>query len=325
MRASLKLMRRAAHELEDARAGVLEGDIQVGQDFAVRHQRDDAVHVRIGIDVVQPHPHAERAQRLAQGLQVAAQQLPFPGVVLVVQVGAVGAGVLRDHQQLLHAGRDQALGLAHDLAELAAGQLAAHRGDDAEAALVVAALGNLQVRVMPRRQLDALRRHQVQERVVRRRQVLVHRRHHLLVALRPCGLQHLRVLRADEIGFGRAQAAGDDDLAVLRHRLADGVQRFMDGGIDEAAGVHHHEVGVLVGRRDLVTLDLELGQDALGIHQRLGTAEADEADLGRARGRVAGNRGGHDSHTANEAAYSTRRPGAVQKTSSHGLGLAGRA
>ena len=46
--------------------GVLEGDVEVGQDLAFRHQRDDAVDVRIGIDVVQAHPGAELAQRLAQ-------------------------------------------------------------------------------------------------------------------------------------------------------------------------------------------------------------------------------------------------------------------
>ncbi len=45
-----------------------------------------------------------------------------------------------------------------------------------------------------------------------------------------------------------AEAAGDDDLAVLGERLADGVERFGHGRVDEAAGVDDDEVGAVVGR-----------------------------------------------------------------------------
>ncbi|MEY2720674.1 MAG: hypothetical protein RL597_119, partial [Pseudomonadota bacterium] len=77
-----------------------------------------------------------------------------------------------------------------------------------------------------------------------------------------------------------AEAAGDDHAAVLLQRLADGVQRFVDGRIDEAAGVDHHEVrGAVVGR-DHVALGAQAGEDALGVDERLGAAEADESDLG---------------------------------------------
>jgi hypothetical protein len=48
--------------------------------------------------------------------------------------------------------------------------------------------------------------------------------------------------------------------------------------VDEAAGVDDDEVGALVGRRDLVALGAQLGEDALGVDQRLRAAEADEAD-----------------------------------------------
>ena len=44
-----------------------------------------------------------------------------------------------------------------------------------------------------------------------------------------------------------AEAAGDDDLAVLGERLADRVERFGDRGVDEAAGVDDHQVGAGVG------------------------------------------------------------------------------
>jgi hypothetical protein len=72
-------------------------------------------------------------------------------------------------------------------------QVAAQRRDDAEGAAVVAAFGNLQVGVVPRRQLDALRRHQVDEGVVRLGQVLVHLLHDLLGGVRAGDGEHLRV------------------------------------------------------------------------------------------------------------------------------------
>jgi len=69
-----------------------------------------------------------------------------------------------------------------------------------------------------------------------------------------------------------AEAAGDDDFAVLRERLADGVERFLDRGVDEAAGVDDDEVGVIVARRGRIALGAKLREDALGIDERLRTA-----------------------------------------------------
>ncbi len=96
---------------------------------------------------------------------------------LVFHVDAVGAGVLRDDQQFLDARLGQLFRLAQHVGGRARDQIAAQRRDDAEGAAVVAALGNLQIGVVARRQLDALRRQQVEERIVRRRRGLVHRRH----------------------------------------------------------------------------------------------------------------------------------------------------
>ena len=84
---------------------------------------------------------------------------------------------------------------------------------------------------------------------------------------------------ADRLRAG-AQAAGDDNPAVLRQCLADRIQRFVDGIVDEAAGVHHDEIGFLVGAGHGIALGAQLGQDALGIDQCLRAAEADEADPG---------------------------------------------
>ena len=89
---------------------------------------------------------------------------------------------------------------------------------------------------------------QIDERLVLRRQVLVHRGHHFFVALRAGDLQHLRVPIENLLRL-RAQAAGDDHLAVLGERLADGIQRFVHRRIDEAAGIDHHQIGRAVARR----------------------------------------------------------------------------
>ena len=59
--------------------------------------------------------------------------------------------------------------------------------------------------------------------------------HHGFVLMRPGDGQHARVAFMDPRRFG-AETAGDDDLAVLRQRLANGVQRFLPRAVDEAAG-----------------------------------------------------------------------------------------
>ena len=60
----LLLVRWPAHGFEHLGRGVLKGNVEVGQDLAFRHQRQHGVHMRVGVDVVQPHPGAKRAQRL---------------------------------------------------------------------------------------------------------------------------------------------------------------------------------------------------------------------------------------------------------------------
>ena len=65
---------------------------------------------------------------------------------------------------------DQPLGLAQHIVGRPRDQIAAQLRNDAEGAAVVAAFGNLQIGIVPRRQLDALRRHQVEMRIVQRRQ-----------------------------------------------------------------------------------------------------------------------------------------------------------
>ncbi len=70
----------------------------------------------------------------------------------------------------------------------------------------------------------------------------MHRRDHLFVALRTGDLEHLRMPIENFLRLG-SQATGDDDFAVLGQRFADRVQRLVHRGIDETAGIDHHQIG----------------------------------------------------------------------------------
>ena len=85
------------------------------------------------------------------------------------------------------------------------------------------------------------------------------------------------MLFADHVGLG-AEAAGDDDAAVFRQRVADGVERLVARRIQEAAGVDDDQVGAVMLARDLVAFGAQPRDDALGIDERLRASEADETD-----------------------------------------------
>ncbi|MND62926.1 hypothetical protein D3C80_542210 [compost metagenome] len=156
---------------------------------------------------------------------------------------------------------------------------------------MVAAFGNLQVSVVARGQLDALRWHQIDQRVV-----ILTRRHHfvygvddLLILLRAGYSQHAWV-HVTDTAFFDTHAAGDDDLAVFFDRFADHFKGFGLGAVDEATGIDHHHIGILIGGHDFVAFHAQLGQDAFGIDQGFGATQGDEADLRRGGRRS----GGHD-------------------------------
>src|SRR5262245_12304624 len=88
-----------------------------------------------------------------------------------------------------------------------------------------------------------------------------------------------RMSLPDDIAL-RSEATGDDDLAVLRERFADGVERFLDRFIDEAASVDDDEIGVLVTGSNEIPFGTQLRQDPFRIDQRLRATEGDETDLG---------------------------------------------
>src|SRR4029077_984066 len=176
----------------------------------------------------------------------------------------------------------QAFGFAQYVRGRPRNEVAPQLRDDAEATAIVAALGNLQVGVMPRRELDAFRRQQIEERIVLRRHRAMDGIDYALVLLRAGDSKNARIMGDDLLGL-RTHAAGDDHLAVRLNRLADSGQRLGLGTLQKAAGVDDRHVGALVRPGELIAFRPQARDDALAVDQRLRAAKRDEAYLRRAR------------------------------------------
>ena len=263
------------HGFQDARAGVLQWHIQVRQDFALRHQLHDLFDMRVWVDVMQAHPRAQLAKFRAQINQMRDDLLALKLALTVPNVHAVSARVLRDHQQFLAATRHEPVRLVQDFARVAGDLQAAQFGDDAKRTGVVAALGDFQVTVMARRELDSGRQ-QGRERILVRRNQLMNRLHHPSHIAGTGHARDVRVSRHDRL-WTFAEATGDNHLAGLLERLTDCTQTLFNCGRDKAAGVDHHHFRVFVRRSDLIPLGTKLRQDAFAVHQRLWATEADES------------------------------------------------
>lgn len=90
----------------------------------------------------------------------------------------------------------------------------------------------------------------------------MHRTHHGFVILGTGYGEHVRMGRANDI-FALAETTGHDHLAVLGECFADRIQRFLNRGVDEAAGIHHDDIGSAVTADDLVAFHPQLREDAL--------------------------------------------------------------
>lgn len=147
-------------------------------------------------------------------------------------------------------------------------------------AAVVAAFGNLEIGVVARGQLDAVGRHQAGEGVVGGFfHVFVDVAQHLFIGVGTGDLEHLGVDLADLVLFG-TQAAGDDHLAVLGQGFTDGFQGLLHRAVDEAAGVDHHQLRIVIAGHHVVPFGTQLGQDAFGIDQVFGATQGDESYFG---------------------------------------------
>ena len=273
---------------------MLERDVEIGEDQPFGHQRDDLIDMRIGIDIVEPHPGGDSAELAGEIGHVRHDLAALPHPRFLADIHAISRGVLADDQQLLGPRRDQLLRLLEDRVGAPADEIAAQARDDAEGAAMVAAFGDLQIAVMAGRQLQPRVGHQVQIGAGRHRRGDMDGADHLLILVRPGDGEHVGEALADDVGF-LAEAAGDDDAAILRDRLADRLQALFLGAVEEAAGVDQHHVRTCVVGAHRIAVGAQAREDALGIDQRLGAAERDHADLLRLRdGANAGACGCHD-------------------------------
>ncbi len=135
---------------------------------------------------------------------------------------------------------------------------------------------------MPRRQPHALRRHQIEMRLMQRRRGAMHGIEHALILLRSGDRQQIGKRAFDLLGL-RAHASGDDDLAVLGHRSPDRAKRFLLGAVEKSAGVDDDQIRAVMLAREFVAFRAQPRDDALGIHQSLGASERHETDLRRRR------------------------------------------
>ena len=107
----------------------------------------------------------------------------------------------------------------------------------------------------------------------------MHGLEHALILLGAGDREHAGMGLFDLFGLG-AHAAGDDDLAVLGHGLADRGEQLLLGAVEEAAGVDDDEIGAVMLARKLIAFRAQPRDDALGIHQRLGTSKDTKLTLG---------------------------------------------
>ena len=129
---------------------MLDGKIQIMADlFLLRHDRDQIFRdlFRVAVQNADPADAADPAKLPEQ-----CRKLLFP-----VQVHTVDSGLLRHKDQLLHTGSGQHLCLADKDVHGIAPVMTAHGRDRAVGAVLVAALGDLEIPdVMQRRELSQL-------------------------------------------------------------------------------------------------------------------------------------------------------------------------
>ena len=241
---------------------------------------------------MQTHPGTQFAQRTGKLGHARFHWAAIPEAWAVFHIHAISTGVLRYHEQFLHARAHQGLRLAHHLTNRAADQIAAHRRDDAERTTMVAAFGYLQIGVMSGCKFDATRWNQVFEWIMRFRQGRMHRQHDLIQRMRPGNRQHLGMRCTNHIALG-TETTGDDHLAVFRQRFTYRLKRLLYGSINKPARIDDHHVRIVIAADNAIAFCTQLGKDTFGVDCCLRAAERNKPDCGRARGVCFGYHGVH--------------------------------
>ena len=110
------------------------------------------------------------------------------------------------------------------------------------------------------------------------------RRQNLFQFTRAHDRVHFRNILANVVAKAFDQASGDDQFAgaaiglVARH-LQNGVHGFLLRAGDERTGVDHDDIGIFGARNQLGSGLRQHAHHDFAIHQILGAAQADEADL----------------------------------------------
>ena len=185
-----------------------------------------------------------------------------------VQVHAVVGGILGDDDEFPHAVGGEFVRLADHFFHRLRDVLAAHLRDGAVGAKAVAALADLHVGVVPRRDAEAGRVFQGPHRGGAKERPLfvavldgpVHDFGDVLAAEDADDLIDLRHGLQQQVLVALREAAGHHDgpdaaLPLQFKHLTDDAERFLAGRFDEPAGVHHDHVGPLgVGLKSVTVL-----------------------------------------------------------------------
>ena len=263
---------------------MLDGQVQIGHHLVVAHHGGDE-GVRDALRVGVQHPDPVQAVDFVQLVQQVAHRAGLAPVL------TVGGGILRHQNQLFDAFPCQPAGLGHAVRQRAGAQRPPDERNGTVVTSVVAALGDFQVGVVPRRGNDPR----------------TAQRHVPLGAVafqlaRPGGAQprhdggqrrvgadahhsvHFGHFRNDLLLVPLGQTAGDDDLQirVLLLVLA-GHEDVFDGlafgGFDETAGVDDDNVCLGQIRHRLVAFLQQRVAEYIGVHLILGTAEGNNGNV----------------------------------------------
>ena len=199
---------------------------------------------------MQTHPSTELRQLLYQLLHVGFDRTTVDKTGAKFDIHTIRAGVLRHDEQLFYTRLNEFLGFTHHIANRPRNQIATQRWDDAKRAAMVATFGNFQIRIVARRELDALRWNQINKRIMRFRQMNVHGIEHFIGRVRPRYCQNFRMHSLHQIFavliLTRAQTTGHHDFAVLMQRFTDRIKRLLYRAVDKTTGVDHNQIGILI-------------------------------------------------------------------------------
>ena len=276
------------HRLQNPVVDMLQRNVEIRQHLRPRTGQESDERIRVVGRMRVEQPDHEIPRNRVKSFEQPRNVLPVARTV-----GAEGRDILRDHEQLLHAGIDEVLRLGFDRRDAPAPQHAADSRNRTITAAVVAPVRNLQI--------SHVRHGQLQPRrgvVVEPERFPAALRNALFVEQRgdpgdivDAGPQvDLRIAPAVIARFvPLGQAAGDDHgpartLLLPDERLFDRLLRLAARGRDEGAGVDDIKVRLVRIERQRAAGGQQRPRNHLGIDQILRAAEADHVN--RASGRT---------------------------------------